>query len=197
MSDTVTIVKPGRYSGRMQRSSFWVRIFPLNILFNICDRWATAYYTERIEAADKLYLVEQGGEMVLPEECLGDAVSAIYGELLPYAGLSALILLVYVIIASPLYVRRLHDIGMSGKWYLVWLVPMVLQVALLLVEPFLPEVVIYGVNGLVVVAVVFLFICSLIDSRREANRYGESPKYGRYKRPAAVVPPVQTEKHAG
>ena len=86
--------------------------------------------------------------------------------------------------------RRLHDIGMSGRWYLVWLVPAVLQVALILVMPILPEVVIYGVNGMIVLAGVFLLVCSLIDSRREANRYGESPKYGWYKLP---VPSAEKE----
>lgn len=190
MIESSTTAKTGRYSGRMQRSSFWGRIIPVNILFNICDRLITVYYTERIEAADKLYLVEQGGELILPEEHLDDAISTIYGEILPYAGLSAFILLIYVIVVSPWYVRRLHDIGMSGRWYLVWLVPAVLQVALILVMPILPEVVIYGVNGMIVLAGVFLLVCSLIDSRREANRYGESPKYGRYKHPAVVLPPV-------
>lgn len=187
-------VKQGRYAGRMQRSAFWARIIPMNILYNLGDRIVGAYYSERIEAVDKQYAVEQDGELIVPEEMLGEAFSAIYAEILPLAAFSALILLAYVIITSPWYVRRLHDIGMSGKWFLVWLAPAVLQIVTILTAPILPEFVPYIATGLVLLAGLFMLICALIDSRYEANRYGESPKYGPYKRKLALPQVPTAEK---
>lgn len=62
---------------------------------------------------------------------------------------------IYMMIAMmPLWalsVRRLHDIGKSGWWLLVGLVPLV--------------------------GWIFTLIWSLRDSDKSANQYGESPKY--------------------
>ncbi len=50
-----------------------------------------------------------------------------------------------------LSVRRLHDIGKSGWWYLICLIPFV--------------------GGII------LFVWACFDSKKEENQYGPSPKY--------------------
>ena len=51
----------------------------------------------------------------------------------------------------PLVIRRLHDTGRSGWWILIALVPLV--------------------------GAIILIIFMVLDSQRESNEYGPSPKY--------------------
>lgn len=67
-------------------------------------------------------------------------------------GMSSLVYFMAAFIASiSVAVRRLHDTGRSGWWWLITLVPLL---------------------GLLIF---LLFVCE--DSERGANRYGPSPKY--------------------
>ena len=59
-------------------------------------------------------------------------------------------ILVTIVPALAVLVRRLHDTGKSGWWILIGLVPFV--------------------------GTIVLFVFSVLDSTAGANRYGESPK---------------------
>jgi uncharacterized membrane protein YhaH (DUF805 family) len=65
--------------------------------------------------------------------------------------LSGIYVLGVIIPSIAVGVRRLHDIGRSGWWLLINLIPVI--------------------GGLVI------FIFSILDSQPETNKYGPSPKY--------------------
>lgn len=71
--------------------------------------------------------------------------------------------LAMIIPSIAVTVRRLHDIGFSGWWYLITLIP----------------------GGSVV-----LFIFSLLDTKPGSNQYGPDPKAS--ERSASAVPPEST-----
>ena len=83
-------------------------------------------------------------------------LGAIVGALIALTGIKALMVVVYlyglaVLLPSlALAVRRLHDIGKSGLWYLIGLVPYVGGIVLL------------------------IFLC--LDSQPGANKWGANPK---------------------
>ncbi|MDX1351747.1 MAG: DUF805 domain-containing protein [Thiomicrorhabdus sp.] len=68
------------------------------------------------------------------------------------AGLASTLFSLGLLIPSlALSVRRLHDIGKSGWWLLLWLVP--------------------------IVGWIILLVFYVLDSEKEENQYGISPKY--------------------
>jgi uncharacterized membrane protein YhaH (DUF805 family) len=81
---------------------------------------------------------------------LGVIDRVLFGADLPvFSGLYALVVLVPAIAVS---IRRLHDTGRSGWWLLIALIPLVGPIVLL--------------------------VFYLLDSDRDPNAYGPSPKYG-------------------
>lgn len=181
----------------MRRSDFWNRILALNVLFGIVDRVLVVWYSSEMEAAVKAVEAKYGwSEQGLPPE-MSDAqsldfiletLSASYGYLLPLVGWLLLTAVLYGWITGPWYVRRLHDVGMTGKWFILWALAQILYLGLLMLAPIVPYSTELGGAGVVLVQI-FLLCCGLIDSQYAANRYGESPKYGRFKK-APVLPPL-------
>ncbi|MDO5463369.1 MAG: DUF805 domain-containing protein [Akkermansia sp.] len=186
-----------RCSGRMRRSDFWNRILALNVLFGIVDRVLVVYYSSEMEAAVKAVEAKYGwSEQGLPPDVsdaqsldfILETLSASYGYLLPLVGWLLLSALLYGWITGPWYVRRLHDVGMTGKWFILWALAQILYLGLLMLAPIVPYSFELGCIGVILVQI-FLLCCGLIDSQYAANRYGESPKYGRFKK-APVLPPL-------
>ena len=70
------------------------------------------------------------------------------------------------LLAIPLKIRRLHDVGKSGWW---WGICAILQT--IVVSFFLYDLIILVINDLIL----FIFYC--MDSEPCANKYGDSPKY--------------------
>lgn len=68
--------------------------------------------------------------------------------------LSTIYSLVVLIPGLAVLVRRLHDTGRSGWWILICLIPLIGSIILL------------------------VFLCQ--DSQKEANNWGESPKYSSF-----------------
>ena len=79
-------------------------------------------------------------------------VAAIIDGLLGITALTLIVSLGLLIPTLAVGVRRLHDIGKSGWWLLIGLIPLVGAIVLL------------------------VFACQ--DSRRGTNQWGPSPKYG-------------------
>ncbi len=84
-------------------------------------------------------------------------------------------------------VRRLHDVGRSGKWLLVF--PLLVVFAIITatltgaLAPDNSSTALIGCGILLLVLLlifavsIFLFVLSLLDSQRGPNKYGPSPKY--------------------
>ncbi|MBQ5840527.1 MAG: DUF805 domain-containing protein [Clostridia bacterium] len=85
--------------------------------------------------------------------CLANIIIGFILGLLPFVGtvLSALYSLVVLIPSLALCVRRLHDIGKSGWYYFIGLIPLV--------------------GGILIL----IWFCT--DSNAEPNQWGPSPKY--------------------
>ncbi len=92
--------------------------------------------------------------------CLANIIIGFVLGLIPFVGatLSGLYSVVVLIPSLALCVRRLHDIGKSGWYYLITLIP--------------------------VVGIILVLIWFCTDSDAQPNRWGESPKYAV---PAAFV----------
>ena len=181
----------------MRRSDFWNRILALNVLFGIADRALGVYYSSEMETAVKAVEAKYGwSEQGLPPDMsdaqsldfIQETLSASYGYLLPMVGWLLLTAVLYGWITGPWYVRRLHDIGMTGKWFILWVIAQCFYLGLLMISPIIPFSTEVGCAGVIVVQL-FLLCCGLMDSQYAANRYGESPKYGRFKK-APVLPPL-------
>ena len=186
-----------RCDGRLRRSDFWYRILPLNVLFGIADRVLIVYYGSGMETAVKAVDAKYGcsEQGVMPEMSdsqamafFQESLSAAYGHVLPMSGWLLLTAVLYGWITGPWYVRRLHDIDMTGKWFILWVIAECFYLGLLMLSPIIPFVSEVGGAGVIIVQL-FLFCCGLMDSQYAANRYGESPKYGRFKK-APVLPPL-------
>jgi uncharacterized membrane protein YhaH (DUF805 family) len=80
-----------------------------------------------------------------------DGVTGTYNSDVGFGLLSGIYTLAVLIPGIAVSVRRLHDIGRSGWWLLVILVPLV--------------------------GAIVLFIFMVLDSKPEQNEYGPSPKY--------------------
>ncbi|HEX6254993.1 MAG TPA: DUF805 domain-containing protein [Euzebyales bacterium] len=80
---------------------------------------------------------------------LGLIDRVLFGENLPV--LSGLYAVVVLVPALAVAIRRLHDTGRSGWWLLIALIP--------LIGP------------------IVLFVFYVLDSNRDPNQYGPSPKY--------------------
>ena len=83
---------------------------------------------------------------------IGGILYAILNSDIPYKILSVIMVLTIFVFSLPLGVRRFHDIGRSGWFMLLGLIPII--------------------GGLII------FIFFLQDSQREQNQWGPSPKYG-------------------
>jgi uncharacterized membrane protein YhaH (DUF805 family) len=81
-----------------------------------------------------------------------DSVTGTYNSDVGLGLLSGMYTLAVLVPGIAVSVRRLHDIGRSGWWLLVVLVP--------------------------IVGAIVLFIFMVLDSKPEQNEYGPSPKYG-------------------
>lgn len=80
--------------------------------------------------------------------------------------LSGLYSLAVLIPGIAVSVRRLHDIGKSGWWLLLILIP--------------------------IIGWIVLLVFAVTDSQPGANAYGANPKEGEVAPPATPVPPVDT-----
>ncbi len=180
--------KTGRYEGRMTRSAFWNRMIPLNVFFNIVVIGIDNYYANLMEKglAETLSSVEVAAGDI-SEEFAISILTQIYGYVLPMVGWLLLAYVIYYFIVSPWIIKRMHDIGMSGGWFSLCVIATLISLGCVLIVPLIPSAHYVGLAIRIIVAI-FIIICGLRDSQYAANRYGESPKYGKYKKPLPEVP---------
>ena len=131
------------FAGRARRKEYWYFV-----LFN--------------------FLIVMG--LLLIGLVLGAAIGGVDSTSFPFIAVTPVALygLAMIIPSISVTIRRLHDIGMSGWWYLITLVP----------------------GGSIV-----LFIFSLFDSKPGSNQYGPDPKAA--ERPVVAPPtPPSTQSPA-
>ena len=175
-------MKVGRFEGRMRRSDFWYRMIPMNVLYNIAVRLTDNYYTGEMESGmGKLIKeVEAAGDNA-SEQLIGDFLTQVYGYILPLVGWLVLADIIYYFITAPWYVKRFHDVGMSGGWLSLSIIASIVTSLGLLLSPLIPYSYVASYFVAIPVSIFVLICCGLRDSQYAANRYGESPKYGKYK----------------
>lgn len=85
----------------------------------------------------------------------------------------------YFALALPLGCRRLHDVGMSGWWQLLYCAPFLVWLACR-VAGRLHDFCLIGwwpLDGLLIAGVLAAIVLFCRDSQRGANKYGSSEKY--------------------
>ena len=166
----------------MRRSDFWYRVLPLNVIYYIATRCIDNYYSAQIESnmGSLIKEVETAGENV-SDQLIGEYMGQIYSYFLPLVGWLVLADIIYYFITAPWYVKRFHDVGMSGGWLSLCIIASIVTSLGLLLSPVIPYSYVASYFVAIPVSIFVLICCGLRDSQYAANRYGESPKYGRYK----------------
>ena len=90
-------------------------------------------------------------------------------------GLGALLILGLAVPGLAVTVRRLHDVGRSGWWLAMPIVPFLFW-AIALVGGFSSDTLFHVVMPIIILAPVALGVLLLLDGRRGHNRYGPDPK---------------------
>ncbi len=143
--------KYATFKGRARRSEYWwfwvVKMIP-SCLLSALTNWkmgvATSLQAQAYEAA--FDQTKYDALMKQAESC--DAI------FFPCAIILGIVMLALLLPSLAVAVRRLHDIGKSGKIILLFLIPLVNFVIAIL-----------------------LFVWALKDSDPKENQYGPSPKY--------------------
>lgn len=126
------------FAGRARRAEYWYVL-----LFNLLVVGIPLTFVSII------VLITATGEALASENPIGTLRSA---EILILCLFLYLPYILFCFVGNiSLGIRRLHDIGLSGWFYLIIFIPYI-----------------GGIFGL---------IASLIDSKKEVNKWGESPKY--------------------
>lgn len=173
---TLALRQYAKFSGRATRKEFW----------------SYGLFSNIITMVPSILLIVMGGVLAVvqgaqAEESMLGGVLVLLGYVVSY-GLSAF----FTIPSYAVWVRRLHDVGWSGKWILVF----VLCILLALICALVVAVVgcgeeteamsngawhFLGLAGVLYVAGIVTAIISFVllfrDSQRGPNKYGPSRKY--------------------
>jgi uncharacterized membrane protein YhaH (DUF805 family) len=104
-----------------------------------------------------------------------DMAAGLRGMVGPYGPFTALVLIVLLLPAVAVAIRRLHDIDRSGWWLLAAYGPLILSTALSLagiVQPVLAMILLLVAAAGSILLIVFL----ATDGTKGPNRYGNDPK---------------------
>ncbi len=171
-------------SGRARRSEFWWNILQLGVVFTLCS--IAAFIVLVIIRFFKGHEVEERIDVYL------------------WLALELLALISVAVYSYPLLVRRLHDVGKSGRWAVIqtlfgWTLPLWLFFCYVLGElvteigrfPFAGDEIqnfwdcvfafLFYVSPFCaiigIVSTIYLCVLCVRDSQKEENQYGPSPKY--------------------
>ncbi len=172
-------------TGRARRSEFWWNVLLLGVIYAMCSTVIiivtviVSVFTGHIDTDD-------------------------YSHVYLWIILEALVLILLAVLYCPLLVRRLHDVGKSGRWAIAqslfgWTLPLTLSfsymgIKFMLEEGCFPFVrkgiqdywdclaafLFYGSPSCAIIGIVLtIYLCVLCvrDSQKEENKYGPSPKY--------------------
>ncbi len=116
------------------------------------------------------------------DEFFGGAVNDwLYGFIgstpAPAESITLLVEVISLCLLFPFMLRRLHDIGLNGSWYYLWLMPFVLDSVIPHEESLL-----YDIVGFVsaLAAILLFWLCLICPGQKTANAYGRVPKMLRF-----------------
>lgn len=152
------------FKGRARRREYWgIWLFNNLIALAICIALAINVIGSLLSDAD------------------AGAFSMLSSMSLPWIVILVLWSIISFFPQASAIVRRLHDKGYSGKWYLgVLLFLIVARLPLLLTLIWESEILLFLgwlLSVLFFVLSVFIFILLLLDGDKTENKYGPSPKY--------------------
>lgn len=102
-------------------------------------------------------------------------VDALLGGFLIFGPVAGLVSLLLIIPQAAVAVRRLHDLGRSGRELLVPAVMLALLPLVASFGGFLPRLVALGYAGLTLLVFANLLVMFLKEGRRVPNKYGAAP----------------------
>jgi len=112
---------------------------------------------------------------VLLSQAVARLVDFLFGGFLFFGPVSGLVGLLLIVPQIAVAVRRLHDLGRSGRELLVPCVMLALLPLVLSLGGFLPRIVGLGYAGLTLLVFANLLLLFLKDGKKVPNRYGGSP----------------------
>lgn len=175
--------------GRAPRIEYWSFVLFSTIILNV---FLTALQivavsmlpTDAVAALDASLESDH-----MPEQLAGGVLIMLFLLGIVYFAINLAVMVPHITVT----VRRLHDVGRSGKWLLgyflliaLWMVSLIAMVAAL--APYeaatdTPDIVAaFPIAFIVMLLITFayslyFFILTLLDSQRGPNKYGPSPKY--------------------
>jgi uncharacterized membrane protein YhaH (DUF805 family) len=143
------------FSGRSRRKEYWMFYLGVVLLYVLLGVFLVAAGASGLNAAT-------------PE-----GITGLDGFAMVIVGVMGLVWLALLIPGIAVGVRRLHDIDRTGWWLMAGYGPYLLGMAL-----FFGGMAIVGaiLTALSYAGFILLFIFSLLDGTRGANRFGEDPK---------------------
>ena len=113
---------------------------------------------------------------VILAQSVGRFLDALFGGFLLLGPVTGLVSLLLVVPQVAVAVRRLHDIGRSGKELLVPGVMLICAPLVMSFGGFLPRLVALGYAGLTMLVFANLLLLFFKEGRKVPNRYGGSPE---------------------
>lgn len=112
---------------------------------------------------------------VLIAQAIARIADAMFGGFLFFGPVSGLVSLLLIVPQAAVAVRRLHDLGRSGRELLVPVVMLALLPLVMSFGGFLPRLVALGYAGLTLLVFANLLMLLTKSGKNVPNRYGGSP----------------------
>ena len=171
--------------GRAPRIEYWSFVLFSTIIINVFLTVLQIIAVSMLPS-ETLAALDTPGVDNMPEHLAGGARIMLFVLGIVYFLLN----LAIMIPQTTVTVRRLHDVGRSGKWLLgylvlmaVWFISLLCMIAELATDQrndFISTAfpAIFVVMLLIIFAYgLYLFVLTVLDSKRGPNKYGPSPKY--------------------
>jgi uncharacterized membrane protein YhaH (DUF805 family) len=112
---------------------------------------------------------------VILAQAVARVVDALFGGFLIFGPVGGLVSLLLVVPQAAVAVRRLHDLGRSGRELLVPVVMLALLPLVMMFGGFLPRLIGFGFAGLTLLVFANLLLQFIKEGRSVPNKYGAAP----------------------
>jgi uncharacterized membrane protein YhaH (DUF805 family) len=112
---------------------------------------------------------------VILAQAVARVVDALFGGFLIFGPVGGLVSLLLVVPQAAVAVRRLHDLGRSGRELLVPVVMLALLPLVMMFGGFLPRLIAFGFAGLTLLVFANLLLLFVKEGRSVPNKYGAAP----------------------
>src|SRR4051812_1849613 len=112
---------------------------------------------------------------VILAQAVARIVDALFGGFLIFGPVGGLVSLLLVVPQAAVAVRRLHDLGRSGRELLVPVVMVALLPLVMMFGGFLPRLIALGYAGVTLLVFANLLLLFVKEGRSVPNKYGAAP----------------------